>query len=95
MYRQADPDKPSNRSRKRIYFCGLAGKGNIFVVVESVYSMDGDLAPLKEMVELCEKYGANLLVDEAHGAGVFGPKCRGLVSQLGLEKKVFGRIVTF
>jgi 8-amino-7-oxononanoate synthase len=72
-----------------------AAKGNIFVVIESVYSMDGDIAPLKEMVELCEKYGANLLVDEAHGAGVFGPKCRGLVSQLGIEKKVFGRIITF
>jgi 8-amino-7-oxononanoate synthase len=70
-------------------------KGNIFVVIESVYSMDGDLAPLKEMVELCEKYNANLLVDEAHGVGVFGPKSRGLVSQLGFEKKVFGRIVTF
>jgi len=70
-------------------------KGNIFVVIESVYSMDGDIAPLKEMVELCEKYGANLLVDEAHGAGVFGPKSRGLVSQLGLEKRVFGRIITF
>lgn len=70
-------------------------KGNIFVVIESVYSMDGDMAPLKEMVELCEKYGANLLVDEAHGAGVFGPKSRGLVSQLGLEKRVFGRIITF
>ncbi len=70
-------------------------KGNIFVVIESVYSMDGDIAPLKEMVELCEKYGANLLVDEAHGAGVFGPKSRGLVSQLGMEKRVFGRIITF
>jgi 8-amino-7-oxononanoate synthase len=70
-------------------------KGNIFVVIESVYSMDGDLAPLKEMVELCEKYNANLLVDEAHGAGVFGPKSRGLVSQLGFEKRVFARIVTF
>ncbi len=69
--------------------------GNIFVVVESVYSMDGDLSPLKEMVELCEKYGANLIVDEAHGAGVFGPKSRGVVSQLGLEKRVFARIITF
>ena len=72
-----------------------SAKGNIFVVVESVYSMDGDIAPLKEMVELCDKYGANLLVDEAHGAGVLGPKSRGLVAQLGLEKKVLGRIVTF
>jgi 8-amino-7-oxononanoate synthase len=72
-----------------------SAKGNIFVVIESVYSMDGDLAPIKEMVDLCEKYNANLLVDEAHGVGVFGPKGRGIVSQLGLEKKIFARIVTF
>ncbi len=66
--------------------------GNIFVVVESVYSMDGDCAPLKEMVELCDKYHANLIVDEAHATGVFG---RGLVQNLILENRVFARIHTF
>ena len=70
-------------------------KGNIYVVVESVYSMDGDFAPLKEIVSLCDKYHANLIVDEAHATGVFGEKGRGRVSELMLEDKVFARIHTF
>jgi 8-amino-7-oxononanoate synthase len=69
--------------------------GNSYVVVESVYSMDGDCAPLTEMIKLCEKYEANLIVDEAHAVGVFGSNGRGLVHQLGLQEKVFARIITF
>ena len=70
-------------------------KGQIFVVVESVYSMDGDEAPLVEMLELCEKYGAVLIVDEAHATGVLGPEGRGLVAELGLEERIWARIYTF
>ena len=70
-------------------------KGQIFVVVESVYSMDGDEAPLIEMLGLCEKYGAALIVDEAHATGVFGPEGRGLVTELGLQERVWARIFTF
>jgi 8-amino-7-oxononanoate synthase len=70
-------------------------KGNVFVAVESVYSMDGDMAPLKEIVLLCEKYNANLIVDEAHATGIFGQQGRGLVNHLGLEQKVFARVHTF
>lgn len=70
-------------------------KARIFVAVESVYSMDGDIAPLKEMVSLCEKYNANLIVDEAHATGVFGKKGEGLCSELGVEKKTFARVHTF
>lgn len=66
-----------------------------FVLVESVYSMDGDLPDLKTMVEIAEYYGAYLLVDEAHATGVIGPKGAGLVQQLGLEQRVFGRLHTF
>lgn len=69
--------------------------GNIFVVVESVYSMDGDQAPLPEMVSLCEKYNANLIVDEAHATGIFGDKGKGLVNAYGLENQVFARVITF
>ncbi len=69
--------------------------GNIYVVAESIYSMDGDMAPLKDMAELCQKYGANLIVDEAHATGLFGPNGEGLVVQLGLQNSVFARIVTF
>ncbi len=67
-------------------------KGNIFVAIESVYSMDGDIAPLKEMAELCSSRKANLIVDEAHATGVFN---MGLVQQLQLQDKVFTRIYTF
>lgn len=70
-------------------------KGLIYVVVESVYSMDGDMAPLKEIVDLCKQYQAYLIVDEAHATGIFGDKGQGLTVQLGLEKDVFARIVTF
>ncbi len=70
-------------------------KGQIFVVVESVYSMDGDEAPLIEMLELCEKYGTALIVDEAHATGVLGPEGRGLVAELGLEEQIWARIYTF
>ncbi|MDZ4846543.1 MAG: 8-amino-7-oxononanoate synthase [Chitinophagales bacterium] len=68
---------------------------NIYIAVESIYSMDGDFAPLKELVEICEKTGANLVVDEAHATGLFGPKGEGRVVELGLEKAVFARIHTF
>lgn len=67
----------------------------VFVIVESVYSMDGDEAPLREIVELCEKYGAVLIVDEAHATGILGHQGRGLVTGLGLADRVWARIYTF
>jgi 8-amino-7-oxononanoate synthase len=66
-----------------------------FVVTESVFSMDGDMAPLKKISDLCEKYNAALIVDEAHATGVIGLKGEGLVQQLDLENKCFARIHTF
>jgi 8-amino-7-oxononanoate synthase len=66
--------------------------GNIFVAVESVYSMDGDIVPLKEISDLCKKHNANLIVDEAHATGVFG---KGLVQNFKLENEVFTRVHTF
>jgi 8-amino-7-oxononanoate synthase len=65
-------------------------KGQIFVTIESVYSTDGSLAPLKEISELCQRYQAKLIVDEAHAVGVLGPFGRGLV-----RSAVFAKIVTF
>ena len=70
-------------------------RGLLFIAVESVYSMDGDLANLEAIVNLSEKYGANLIVDEAHATGIFGKNGRGLVSELELEHKIFARVVTF
>ena len=70
-------------------------RGQIFLVLESVYSMDGDRAPLKEMLTLAQKYHAAVVVDEAHATGVYGPSGEGLVVEEGLEKEVFARIHTF
>ena len=68
---------------------------NIFVVTESVFSMDGDMAPLLEIVGTCEKYHAGLIIDEAHATGVVGKRGEGLVQNLKLERKCFARIHTF
>ncbi|WP_121810545.1 aminotransferase class I/II-fold pyridoxal phosphate-dependent enzyme [Mucilaginibacter kameinonensis] len=67
-------------------------KGNCYVVIESVYSMDGDTPPLFEILTLTEKYNAALIVDEAHAVGLY-PK--GLVCELGLQERIFARVVTF
>ncbi len=66
----------------------LVGEGRILVIVESVYSMDGDLCPLAEIVRLKEEYNAMLLVDEAHGLGVLGSKGMGLADELGLQSRI-------
>lgn len=67
----------------------------VYVVVESLYSMNGDISPLKEIVEICSDYSAFLIVDEAHSVGVFGKNGVGLTQEFGLESKVFARIITF
>jgi 8-amino-7-oxononanoate synthase len=69
--------------------------GTVYVAVESLYSMDGDLASLQGIGELCERHKAYLVVDEAHAAGIFGENGKGLVCALGMEEKVFARLVTF
>ena len=70
-------------------------RGNVYVVVEAVYSMDGDFAPLKEISDLCISKNANLIVDEAHSSGVFGNGGKGLVADMELTSKVFARVHTF
>lgn len=69
--------------------------GVVYVAVESLYSMDGDEAPLRELATLCQQRGLFLVVDEAHTTGVRGPGGAGLVVELGLEHAVFARLVTF
>ncbi|HAN40178.1 MAG TPA: 8-amino-7-oxononanoate synthase [Chitinophagaceae bacterium] len=72
-----------------------SGVAQVFVVTESVFSMDGDIAPLREMVALCQQYQAHLIVDEAHATGIIGLRGEGLVQTEGLTANVFARIHTF
>ncbi len=58
------------------------------IVTDSVFSMDGDIAPLEGIVELAERYGARIVVDEAHGTGCLGPDGRGAIAEAGLEGQV-------
>lgn len=67
----------------------------IYVVTESVFSMDGDSPNLLKLILLVEKYNALLVIDEAHALGVFGENGEGLVQKLGLQNKFFARIMTF
>jgi len=68
-------------------------KGNCFVVTESVFSMDGDRAPLEDILSVCED--CLLIVDEAHATGVTGEKGEGLVQSLGIQSRCFARVHTF
>jgi len=67
----------------------------VYIATESVFSMDGDSPNMEELTKLSEKYNAYLVVDEAHALGVFGEQGEGLLQSLGLQDKVFARIVTF
>lgn len=68
---------------------------NIFVVTESVFSMDGDSPNLVSMSQLVKKHNTYLIIDEAHAVGVFGKNGCGLIQEFGLENDVFARIITF
>lgn len=66
-----------------------------WIVVESLYSMDGDKAPLAELVQLKNKYQAEIILDEAHAGGIYGPSGNGLAVEMGIEKEIFARVITF
>ena len=69
--------------------------GNKFVVTESVFSMDGDIAPIEQIVDVCKAFGAHLIVDEAHATGLLGERGEGLVQHEGFQSQCFARVHTF
>jgi 8-amino-7-oxononanoate synthase len=89
-FRHNDPDNLARRLER----LGEDAKRTL-VVVESLYSVLGDRAPLKEFVEVKERYGAMIIVDEAHSFGMFGPKGLGLCAELGLLDRVDFIVGTF
>ncbi|KAB8073527.1 pyridoxal phosphate-dependent transferase [Aspergillus leporis] len=75
------------------------GSRNVFIVVESVYSMDGDIAPIREFIQVVDRLlprgNGYFIVDEAHATGTFGPRGAGVVQELGVEERIFIRVHTF
>jgi 8-amino-7-oxononanoate synthase len=74
---------------------GTGDQSRVFVVTESVFSMDGDLAPLEAILGLCRYYGAHCILDEAHATGVIGKAGEGLAQALELHGECFARMHTF
>ena len=87
VYRHGDVDD----LREKLRGCSSPRK---MVVTDSVFSMDGDLAPLVDLAEICRAFGALFVVDEAHGSFVFGDQCRGLTDKLGVTDGVDVQIGT-
>ena len=71
------------------------GDGQVFVVTEGRFSMDGDVGPLRDLADLCARHGAHLIVDEAHSVGLDGPRGAGMVAALGLQARVLATVVTY
>lgn len=91
IYRHNDPDHLEALLKQ----ADRKGMKRKLIVTDTVFSMDGDQAPLVELVELKQRYGAALMVDEAHGGGVYGPQGQGVVHQLGIDKMVDLQMGTF
>jgi 8-amino-7-oxononanoate synthase len=90
VFRHSRPEKLERALEK-----ATADGGGILVVVDGVFSMEGDVAPLPEIVELSQRFGARLMVDEAHGVGVLGARGAGACELLGVEDAVDLRMGTF
>ncbi|WP_223607869.1 aminotransferase class I/II-fold pyridoxal phosphate-dependent enzyme [Chryseobacterium sp. OSA05B] len=83
-FRHNDPEDLESMLKKQ--------SGPCYIAIESLYSMDGDLAPLQEIAALAKRYNASLIVDEAHAFGVFGI---GLIEKYQLQNEVFAAVITY
>jgi 8-amino-7-oxononanoate synthase len=83
-----------NDLEKKLQATAEASK-NIFIVTESVFSMDGDFCDLKNILHLCKKYKTHLIIDEAHATGVIGERGEGLVQKESMQNEIFCRIHTY
>jgi 8-amino-7-oxononanoate synthase len=92
VYRHNDLDQLSD-GLKRARAQAAAGR-ELFIVTESLFGMDGDIAPLSEITELAQRHDARLIVDEAHATGCFGATGGGIVDQLGLREFVLATMHT-
>ncbi len=82
VYKHRDMDDLEKRLRK------VRGKGKKFIITDTVFSMDGDIAPLPDIVRLAKRYKAYTIIDEAHATGVLGKSGRGAAEYLGVEKDI-------
>lgn len=95
-YKFAHNDLASLREKAAQVLKGNVLRGvAVYVVTESVFSMEGDGPDLRALAAYCKEQGFRLIVDEAHAVGVLGPGGRGAVAGLGLQEEVFARVVTF
>jgi 8-amino-7-oxononanoate synthase len=88
IFPHRDMDALERELRQDFSGQGFSGMGQKFIVTESIFSMDGDRAPIPDLLTLAEKYRAELIVDEAHATGVLGPQGKGLVAEYGLSDRV-------
>lgn len=99
ILRQAQNDSLSHTERTSLsdsdIYRNEVSRRDIYIVTESIFSMDGDSPDLIGITQLCNKYNAHLIVDEAHAVGVLGDQGRGEVQRLGLENDIFARLITF
>src|SRR3954468_24317366 len=90
VYAHGNPEALGDSLRR----ARASGARRILVATDTVFSMDGDVAPLRAIAGLCDREGAILAVDEAHATGVLGPRGAGLVAELGLESRIDLRMGT-
>ncbi len=82
IYKHNDPASLEEKLKE------FDGSGNKLIITDGVFSMDGDVAPLAEICDLADKYGAMTMVDDAHGEGVLGPNGRGISHHLGVHGRI-------